>query len=68
MTEAEGSLRRAVQCDPSSLPAHVYLGLNLRAQGRLAEAAAELQAVLQADPGNIEAARNLREITAQRAP
>lgn len=49
--DAAGLYRRAVQSNPSSLEAHLSLGLLLARQGKLEEARPELEAATTLDPG-----------------
>ncbi|MGC1380923.1 MAG: winged helix-turn-helix domain-containing protein [Candidatus Baltobacteraceae bacterium] len=50
MTEASKDLRRAIQLDPGSGPAHEWYGIALLQQGRIDEAYAQLDEAAELDP------------------
>jgi tetratricopeptide (TPR) repeat protein len=64
--EAESSLRRALEQDPSLAEAHADLGLLLQAEGRVAEAEERLRRALAIDPGLVSAQRALAALLLRR--
>jgi tetratricopeptide (TPR) repeat protein len=60
--EAQNELSEAVHFRPDFAPAHLYLGLTLAAQDKHAEALAEFHRVLQLDPANSSARREIAVI------
>jgi len=58
--EAEAAFRDVLRVTPSDMKAHKYLGDALLAQGKLAEAAAEYNSVLQLNPGNTAVSEALK--------
>ncbi len=57
--EAEAALRRAIELDPESSPAHNQLGSVHLSTGDVAGALAEYKEAVRLDPGNAEAVFNL---------
>jgi len=51
MRKAEAALRKALEVDPASVPAHLNLGMLFAADRRFGEAEAGFRAALRSDPG-----------------
>jgi len=64
---AEAQARRALQLSPAWPPALHLLALSLRAQGRADEAIAAFRATVEADPGHVQAHRQLARLLHQHA-
>jgi len=64
-TEAEATLRRAVDLAPERIHIRNNLGYLLLVEGRPQDAAAQLKVAVSQDPGNAIALANLRNATAQ---
>jgi len=61
LPEAEGAFRKYLSFQPASGDGHASLGVLLRAEGRGAEAIAELEEAIQIDPSLTEARKSLAD-------